>query len=342
MARQLATIQYVRAASCLAIVINHATIHFHRVVHMGSARVAVFFIMSGFVLWLITAGRANDPGLFLARRLVRIIPLYWIVTILVFMKEIAGFSTHATSTPYDFILSLVFVPHYNGSGQLFPVLVPGWTLVFEIFFYISFAFLLILQERRRIIAATVLFGGLSAIGYIFHPTNPALATYTSPILLDFLAGAWLARLWVADRMPRWVAAALLFLGVALSLPTFSTGARGVSDGLTCVLSLMIMAGALGLEPRQGRAIKWLKDIGDSSYSIYLWHLPLQGIAWALLGRTHGMSIWLQVTVSMAIVIPVGMASYRWIEKPLMDVGFGWLDHHWARWRPSNDLAAAAR
>ena len=337
-ARQIATVQYVRAASAVAIILFHAGRHFGVRIHVGEARVAVFFIVSGFVLWLITVGRRTDPRLFLARRLARIVPLYWLVTLLVFAKEAAGLTAHAHATPPQLIQSLLFLPHRNAAGLIFPVLVPGWTLVYEMFFCLLMASLLWVRPERRLIWITAILATLAAAGAVLMPADPAGFVYTNPIMLDFLSGVWLAQMWSRQRLNTANALALLVVGVAVSVAIHTTPDERRNEIVAWIPSLFIVVGALALE-RPGRPpIGWLKAMGDGAYSIYLWHLPAIGLtAWCLarLGVTAPMILIPLVTV---IATLIGMVLYRVLEKPMTEALFARIDRAWAARRPAAPAA----
>jgi exopolysaccharide production protein ExoZ len=156
---------------------------------IGAAGVDIFFVISGFVMWVISASHDTPPHRFMANRLRRIIPLYWIATI--------GLATLAALTPTHLpsvkpsldhaLLSLLFIPHYNADGRIWPLLVPGWTLNYEMFFYALFTIALLFSPRRRLILLSTVMVALVLAGksWAFH--NPVAATWTGQLSLEFLA-----------------------------------------------------------------------------------------------------------------------------------------------------------
>ena len=76
--------------------------------------------------------------MFFANRLTRIVPLYLVLTTMVFI--VASIMPHMMGTTIgsidNYLKSLLFIPHFRQDGQLFPVLMPGWTLNFEMLFYL--------------------------------------------------------------------------------------------------------------------------------------------------------------------------------------------------------------
>ncbi|MDB5424495.1 MAG: exopolysaccharide biosynthesis protein [Phenylobacterium sp.] len=336
MGRTLVTIQYLRAVSAVLVVLFHVGLRYRHHLPVGEGRVSLFFIVSGFILWWITSGAKTSPTTFLLRRVARMVPLYWLVTWLLGLQSVLNLSQHEPITAEHFIKSLLFIPHLDTrpGGGIWPVLVPGWTLVYEMFFCILFAALLYLPERKRLVVATVLFGGLGAAGFMFRPEGPLAATYTNQIMLEFLAGIWLAAIWRNGALSTSVAASILVGGIVMSW-----AALPLEDYLPAVLysggpALIMIIGALGLERPGAPPIRWLKRIGDSSYSIYLWHIPViivGGRAYKALGLDN--AVFCIVTLTVASVV-AGLILYELLERPLTEGLFKLIDSRRSRVRPA--------
>lgn len=289
----------------------------------GNAGVDIFFVISGFIMWVIAARRPPSPGVFLARRAGRIVPLYWLVTLALAAAYVAapGLFPNLKPTPAHVLQSLAFIPHRDPAGVAAPLVIPGWTLNFEVFFYLVFALALFLPERRRLWALT---GGLcllAALGAVFRPSSVVLSTYTSPLLLEFLAGAWIGKTWSDGYAPPPVQAwGLVGAGAGMfALVTWS----GVDTEPWRLLlwgapAAMIVAGAVGLE-RAGQTPEWkpAKFLGDSSYSLYLAHglaISLAAKVCERLGLGSGPVLFL---VAVATGLAAGSACYVLIERPLL-------------------------
>jgi exopolysaccharide production protein ExoZ len=131
------SIQYLRAFAALSVLLFHITQRGSHGVTVGAAGVDVFFVISGFIMATITNARVITPFEFLRDRLVRIAPAYWIVTLFLVLLAAAvplSFPTF-TAPAYHLLFSLAFIPHTDPLGGSFPVLVPSWTLNYEMFFY---------------------------------------------------------------------------------------------------------------------------------------------------------------------------------------------------------------
>src|ERR1700722_8663891 len=192
---ELFSIQYLRAAAAIAVLIFHAAQRGGTSFGAGAAGGDVFFVISGFIMWVISA-RAT-PASFLTRRAARIIPLYWLVTLVIAAAAITMPSAFPNLQPtLDHVVkSMLFYPHADPSGIVAPLIVPGWTLDYEVFFYLVFAMSLLVAARSRALVLTAALGLLVLAGQLIRPANPALATYTHPLLLEFLSGVLLGKAW---------------------------------------------------------------------------------------------------------------------------------------------------
>ncbi|TIV73797.1 MAG: acyltransferase, partial [Mesorhizobium sp.] len=155
------SIQYLRGLAACAVVCFHVSEQFGGPFDVGAAGVDVFFVISGFIMWVTTAGRPANPWRFMGRRITRIAPLYWIVTLLTAMGILMKpqfFYDHFFSVA-NFVGSLFFLPVLQ-EDALHPIVVQGWTLCYEMMFYLVFTLVLFLGERWRF---GVLVGALAAI-----------------------------------------------------------------------------------------------------------------------------------------------------------------------------------
>ncbi len=284
----------------------------------GAHGVDIFFVISGFVMYV--AARDETIGRFYARRFARIAPLYWLMTVLAValhcLRTGDGFSR------LNLVRSIAFIPFFNPSfqGKIWPLLVPGWTLQFEVFFYVLFGLALLI--RRPLLLVWLVLPLLVLLGHLFPMNNALWQVYTSPLLLEFAAG--------------------LLVGWAISVFDFSRMALFLPIGIVALLSsdlflvphlryigvaaVAIVVGALGVED-SGRLPSWrlMKWLGDASFSLYLVHAPiidLCGIWWRTLGLSGPMQFVSFVLVSVGVSLCAGFATHRWIERPLLR----WLNH----------------
>jgi peptidoglycan/LPS O-acetylase OafA/YrhL len=332
---QLLSIQYLRAVAALMIVVFHAG---NQLARLGlpadwgaglQGGVDVFFVISGVIMWVTTAGVPMRPAEFWLRRIIRIVPLYWVMTTAMVAAAllIPGLLRTARFDAAHVVASYLFIPWTHPVlGEAMPILVPGWTLNHEMFFYALFGLALVLPERARFWAV----GGVLA-GFVLVATIPgagtALRFHGSGIVLEFWAGMALGRLHLAGRLPgARASAALLALGGAALLLGPPLLESAIAAGLPRVLhaglpATLVVLGALGLE-RAGRVGRHPFGLllGEASYALYLSHvmvLPAVAAVWGRVLPGGGLPSTLGfVLVGSAAAVAVSVILYRTVEKPL--------------------------
>ncbi|MBV9995274.1 MAG: acyltransferase [Caulobacteraceae bacterium] len=317
---EIVSVQYLRAAAALAVVVFHSLEATPAKFPVGAAGVDVFFVISGFIMWTLTESGESSPTSFIWRRLARVAPPYWVATLLV--VAVATLRPHFLwmpgFSPADIVRSLLFIPFQDAWGKPSPVLIQGWTLDYEMFFYALFAASLIAPRRRRLVIFSGLIALLITAGLLAKPSGPAAAVYTSLMLAEFLAGVWLGRLWTAGSLPRSAP-----LGLALALLGLAAFALeqvlGVGEGPLRTLywglpALALVSGALMLEGA-GFVRLWRvpKAVGDGSYSIYLFHVFVVALGYRVLpeGPTA-----LRVAATVIASAAAGWLLYIFLERPL--------------------------
>ena len=335
--RYYSSVQILRGVAALAVVFFHVSemliqytdghglfSRFSSLWYTGAAGVDLFFIISGFVMVQSTRGMFAQPGAskaFLRRRLVRIVPLYWLYSLIMLVLVLLPFTLREQifSGIYT-IKSFLFIPAFNpASGLDVPLLAPGWTLSYEMYFYLIFSLLLCLDKRFLLPAITTLFCLSAAVGLWSPIEDPILKVVTSPLLLEFALGCHLACLVNRrDISPGMcyllIAGALLVLYLVCGLKVDSQ-TRFILWGLP---ASALMAGMVFLE-KNGltRFSSLMARIGDSSYSIYLSHIFIvlcvstlvkRGIISALLPND------LLAGCTILMCIFTGYLSYRYIEQ----------------------------
>jgi len=330
------TIQYLRAIAASLVVFHHTmapaalNVYYRR--SFGEFGVDLFFVISGYIMWLTTVRGRRGPLAFWVARLVRIVPLYWIFTSLFLAVALILPQTLSTTPGLDpiFILkSYLFVPAIHPYyGGVVPLYTLGWTLNFEMFFYLLFgACLLIGPPKLRLTVLAGVLGLLAMSGAIIAPQGAVLTTYTNSILLEFLAGVLLAA--AAPRLMRWGSiggAILIALGVVWLIQVILSEApptRIVGYG---VPATMIVAGALMLEPIARFAPNRVGLLlGDASYAIYLAH-PFALRIWQLAAGAlfPALGAWTSIAVyvigGMVSAIAASVVCYLVIERPVLAVG----------------------
>ncbi len=319
MGRTIINVQYLRAIAALGVVMFHTTSLKGHAFLLGTAGVDLFFVVSGFIMWRVTE-RESAPGLFLWRRLVRIVPMYWLVTAALAVR------THPGAA--ELIQSLLFIPHYNATGQIWPVLVPGWTLSYEMFFYALFAVALLAPRAMQAWLLTGAIGLLCAL----HPLAGHAAvprTFTDPIMLEFVAGIWIAK---APRPTVAVGASALVLALAAlcMLQLFRIHSDPWRAALYGAPAALLLIGALGFEAKTPK-VSALLLLGNASYSLYL----VQGLLIGQLERAAH-----QTWITVIVTALGGVVIYKLIEEP-MNRGIRWLSKRVGRGAAKPALSPAS-
>ena len=328
--RLILPIQYLRGIAALMVVWFHAVGQIPVVATFfpstfGNSGVDLFFVISGFIMVVTTAGTDVSALEFFRRRVVRVVPLYWLLTLAMVVTAIAMPSLFRTLivAPKTLLESLFFIPHFSASfpSKAWPLLVPGWTLNFEMFFYLVFALSLLLPARAQLRAFIAAFALLIGAGMAFGPFESAPAqVYTDPIMLEFVAGALLAQLWLHDRhhAPQWLSVVAIAAGAAL-LACRNSAPLGYFNQM--VGASLVVFGSLHTAFGASRN-SVLKALGDSSYSLYLTHLFTLGVlrvVWsrAFAAPTTELAAAAFVATGLVVCSGVGYLAYRWIETPLL-------------------------
>lgn len=322
---ELVSIQYLRGVAALGVVVWHAQgqvgIPETQVLQAG---IEIFFVISGYVMWRILSERPVSPAVFLQKRLARIVPLYWLLTtVMVILLVVAPQLLQSTRFDLSHVVaSYLFVawPNPVEAAGLKPVMIPGWTLNYEMAFYLLLAVALLLKASLRgavVIGVLLVMTALSAL-----PLPPIAAFYASPFMAELALGVGLAM--VLPRMPQgWLRhGGLAFvLGCGLLLAGGSmidAEARGRLV-LLALPATLIVAGLIAVE-ETGRlpSIPVLKAVGDASYPLYMVHpVLLSAMAQALDLAGVEMPPWLYVAAALVVTSIVGWFAHLRLERPLI-------------------------
>ena len=294
----------------------------------GPAGVDIFFVISGFVMMISSSAllRQPNPGrTFLLRRLIRIVPLYWLLTTvrLILLAWRPQLAEHTYPSVWNIVCSFLFIPSVGASGEIRPVIPLGWTLSFEMAFYVIFAIGLVASGRiLRIVTPAILL--LAVVGLFRTSSWPVWTAIADPIVLEFLGGVWIARWAIAGRLPGRLPAAFGvaagFIGLALLSPS-SLSSRPFTWGLCAAV---IVTGTVAVEEVVGaRLPRWLLLLGNASYSIYLVQVfvfPLLHYMLSLLQpdlvHQHALLAGIVLIISSLLVTSgVAIFMYKWIERP---------------------------
>lgn len=315
---KLDSIQLLRALAASAVVVYHIPLF-----RNGAWGVDVFFVISGFIMALVTAKPTRH---FLTKRIIRVVPLYWLGTLGVFAIALLlpSLLDNTTADLEGLIKSLLFIPYQKGE-YVQPLLFLGWTLNFEMFFYALFAMAMAINHRHRLLICSAMIAALVLLGQVMAFEAVVPAFYTDAILLEFIFGmgcyalyartaAWRARLATGTR---WT---LVLLGVAcLACMPFSDAldpmlGRAGYWGIPALFGFLAIVHGLS----SIRLPTALVLIGDASFSLYLFHPYVMKAFGKVVPvfDTPSILAYLATPLALGLCYLVAIILYRRLELPM--------------------------
>jgi peptidoglycan/LPS O-acetylase OafA/YrhL len=280
----------------------------------GSIGVSVFFVISGFIMAFTTENinfekeKTIDLMIsFLKKRIIRILPLYFLLT---FAWMVLGntFGTYFSGDGLKRLWhTLLFLPQYKES----PILYLGWSLNFEMFFYIVFAISLLFKKYRWHFIF-FFFISSSTFGYLVAIENPILSMMTSGLNLFFIIGIAFSFLMQKIKLTR--ITSILISAVGLLLFTFFLLGKAPPQELIriVIVSLFVFSFLLFYFKLQVKANRFLVILGDISFSLYLSH-PFVEVFFRHF-KVEGNINYVYFLFKIAVVIAVAYLLYILIEK----------------------------
>ncbi|HCA08487.1 acyltransferase [Chryseobacterium sp.] len=284
----------------------------------GSIGVSIFFVISGFIMAFTTLKKdfsintSKEIKLFYKRRIIRIVPLYFLLS--------AGWMIIGGTLMFYFhgeglrrlIHSVLFLPQKD----TFPVLYLGWSLNYEMFFYLIFGLSLFFKKRRYIFIS--LFFILTYIAGLLFPTeNAYLKMVSSHLNLYFVVGILFALLLDKISISKTWAQVICTVGILL-FSAFLFNFIAISDSLLVLLivSLFVLSFLLFDYTLHFKGNRFLIFLGDISYSLYLSHPFVE-----LFFRRFKVEEYFNIPyfiLKLIIVIGVAAFLYYFVEKKITE------------------------
>jgi peptidoglycan/LPS O-acetylase OafA/YrhL len=303
----------------------------------GHVGVSSFFILSGLIMTLQTRNQFGtwfNPLIFAYRRIVRIVPMYWIATFLWFSGLLRSHwpMVHLNR---QLLLSLFFIPDYYfpGHDRMYPLLPHGWTLNYEMGFYLLFTLALFLPRRWGMAVLLLVPELLVALGQIIGISTGATPAaipgfYMDPIVLVLTRGVLMGLIVIELKsLPKWKMpfspALLLFLPTLamLALPK-SFGAVPLWGPLLSYSTVIVFLCLVVSQDGMGWVGRRLILLGDASYSTYLFHLFVNPylIGWVMRLAGHYRGVLqmplLVVAVDLILATILGVGVHLFVERPI--------------------------
>jgi len=262
---QVNNVQILRAIAAIWVVSYHTLlnlesdkIHVHLfslIANKGLAGVDIFFVISGFIMMKTQIMHPRKPTEFYLKRLIRIVPMYYFVTMLycsIFFVDPSLFGTFRFSLSW-LIASLTFTSGLASLGP--PIVILGWTLEFEILFYallgVTSKFF---KETKLMIVVSLLLILLVLFG-------------VNAIVFEFVLGMLASYASLKLRIPLIIARICTVLGILGFVLNLVMDLSGISRVLIFgIPAFLIVLGQANLKQSKNQA---LVALGNSSYSTYL-------------------------------------------------------------------------
>ncbi len=353
-------IQFLRGICALLVVWNHSynwVDDIDRYARLGSRMfkfgfvgVDLFFIISGFIIVLVTQNQKDQQAtIFLIKRFFRVVPLAWIC--LLAYGLFSGFSLTQIFSDKNFIKGLLFIPTKPLDPPSFGYGYLGvlWTLSYEILFYVCFAVAMLINGKYRSMVCSGLIlltmfclqysGGVGAnIQFSFNTNIQTLVNpgrlgglagmLANPMMIYFIIGMLIAEVFI--RIPErehisanYFGMLSIFLGATcLSMIQNSYNRLEVVGPWATLVVVGILAWEkLGTLPKS----KLLLHLGSISYSLYLIHLPIHKYFYGrrLAGYEFfyaGFSGFAKMGFFTGFCILFAIVCYQLFERPFIKIG----------------------
>jgi len=331
--KKLDSIQVLRGIAAVAVVLFHLMAvekkyslgfkvlpDFFRI---GQSGVDLFFVISGFIMALITYdnNKKTKSVNFLLKRICRIFPVYWFytfITLCIFLA-VPAWVNSSQGNNFNLLASVFLFP-----AKTLPLVMVGWSLVFEFYFYIVFSLLLLFSKKIKYIIIAVWALLLIIANIFYEPNHYLIAFFLSPYPLEFIFGIFCCEAFKRTRkgLPLWLLISSIIICLVLIFVCYQKfyGQLLIQSICFGLLYSSLLYSVVSLETFYNVLFpKILTRIGDSSYSIYLSHVLIISAAGRFFGKffLSQSSIILGLLffiITIALVIIYSFLSYQIIEK----------------------------
>jgi peptidoglycan/LPS O-acetylase OafA/YrhL len=331
------SIQVLRGVAAVLVVLFHATQFFTSLYQIapfwgfflfGFSGVDIFFVLSGFIIFMIHFPDIGKPQRYLSyiiKRFIRIYPIYWI-TLAILSCWLLFTDSISIQDVYENI-SLLYSPKI----WVNPVC---WTMTFEVLFYIIFSFLIL----NRILGSVLIFcwmiivvaPNLFDLKFSFFLFILVFHKYTILFMIGLIVSYTVMQLRQFSPMIRNKLGNIACLCgfIAFSVTSFYCVKYSIpSDELIILLGYGFASGCFMICALSDtfeaffRKQNLLKSLGDASYSIYLLHYIFLSVVVSYLKLHTSMSEAFTVTLAFVAVcvltVIVGWLFYMTVEHPLL-------------------------
>lgn len=319
--RRFNSIQALRGITALFVVLEHV-----RFLNCGAFGVDIFFIISGFMAMYTTHDNAKD---FIKKRLIRIYPFYALMTIGTFFLLLLFPSMFqlTKADPVSLIKSLLFIPFEISEGIVQPLIRVGWTVNYEMLFYLIFALSCRICHKYRGLICSGFLCILVLLAHFLPINSTILSFYGDYIQLEFILGmlcyCLVRRLYTLleeSKITPMLSSLSLFaatvLFILLAVTKKQTPIAGMGRVLYWGIPAFIIVLFTFIADLNIKIPRPLVLLGNMSFSIYLIHYyPILFIDRKIYSLEYYSPMAIVVTVlGLFLVVGISYISYLLIEK----------------------------
>jgi exopolysaccharide production protein ExoZ len=337
--------QMLRGLACILVILLHVTGTFYETYHyyflgnifkFGGSGVDIFFVLSGFIITYSNKqyiGKAAGIGKFLQKRIIRIFPIYWIIISFFLALQLllpSFYRTHFQLNFANLLNTYLLLPNHQMVNGV------SWSLTNELFFYFLFTLALLIPQKRYtllLLLAYLIFllvlpaTSLNNTSGIIYKDNGFAGLFIFPMNIEFLLGI-LVVLFVEQFPKKWCTP-FLFTGIGLfiiSATLYNYDIFFLKNGYNRVLFFGFTAFLIILALVKYEFVFNIKvnslflKLGDASYSIYLFHLPIVAAFFKIIVKlpvTNHLLLVLLCCGLLSSICILGIMIYKVIESPLI-------------------------
>ncbi len=293
-----------------------------RWLNFGSLGVAVFFLISGFVIPF--SLRSNTVVQFLMARFFRIFPLFWAALFLEWLIVFAQSHLYGRSMafrPMNYFYDALMIDTTIDSGSVDLV---HWTLIVEVKFYIVAAVLrtsILRGATLPLIAFSVAALGLAIAQHDgFLRLSDDLASEPMYISFMFIGTIFYFRYSGMVGVGKAFATVATLLSFFLLCWRFGSRQTSFPTIPATYLYAIVLFGAAYFARKLFRPSRWLDFLADVSFPFYLIHSIGGYSVMSFVILRFGRSYWVAVAIAAGVVLLTAWALHKTIEMPMLSLG----------------------